>query len=219
MAWILPREALVSRRHYLAAIWLSIFAALLFTFPIRTLASPPSASNFQGTCTSNRVSASLSGLNEVPPNASTATGSVTLDINSTTGQITVNMTVSGLTSSATAAHIHTGVAGVNGAVLVTFVGIPATTNFTYSMINTTTPANASNILANPPGFYVNVHSTTFPGGEIRGQLSCVAAAGPTASRSVAPSEVPEADSLLLVAGGLGGLVTWLGWQRHKRRKS
>lgn len=32
---------------------------------------------------------------------------------------------------------------------------------------------------------------------------------------VAPSEVPEADTLLLMGGGLGGVVTWLGWQRRK----
>jgi hypothetical protein len=32
---------------------------------------------------------------------------------------------------------------------------------------------------------------------------------------VAPSEVPEADTLLLMGGDLGGVVTWLGWQRRK----
>jgi hypothetical protein len=34
---------------------------------------------------------------------------------------------------------------------------------------------------------------------------------------VAPKEVPEADTLLLMGGGLGGLATWLGWQWNKRR--
>lgn len=33
----------------------------------------------------------------------------------------------------------------------------------------------------------------------------------------APAEVPEADTLLLMGGGLGGLATWLGWQRRKLR--
>jgi hypothetical protein len=30
-----------------------------------------------------------------------------------------------------------------------------------------------------------------------------------------PSEVPEGDTLLLMGGGLGGVVSWLGWQRRK----
>lgn len=33
----------------------------------------------------------------------------------------------------------------------------------------------------------------------------------------APPEVPEGDTLLLVGGGLGGLITWLGWQFTKMR--
>lgn len=30
-----------------------------------------------------------------------------------------------------------------------------------------------------------------------------------------PPEVPEADTLILLGCGLGGLATWLGWQRHR----
>jgi hypothetical protein len=41
-----------------------------------------------------------------------------------------------------------------------------------------------------------------------------AAAAPTA-----PPEVPEASSLLLMGSGLGGLATWLGWQRARRGKA
>jgi hypothetical protein len=36
---------------------------------------------------------------------------------------------------------------------------------------------------------------------------------PTPTR--VPSEVPEADTLVLVGGGLGGLVTWMGWQLYR----
>ncbi len=40
-------------------------------------------------------------------------------------------------------------------------------------------------------------------------------APPTPSPTRPVAEVPEADTLFLVGGGLGGLVTWLGWQRHR----
>jgi len=33
-----------------------------------------------------------------------------------------------------------------------------------------------------------------------------------------PRDVPEADTLLLVGGGLGGLTTWVGWQLRARAK-
>ena len=33
-----------------------------------------------------------------------------------------------------------------------------------------------------------------------------------------PRDVPEADTLLLVGGGLGGMTTWLGWQLRTRAK-
>jgi hypothetical protein len=41
---------------------------------------------------------------------------------------------------------------------------------------------------------------------------------PPAPKPVRPAEVPEADTLLLIGGGLGGLATWLGWQWRKARR-
>ena len=38
-----------------------------------------------------------------------------------------------------------------------------------------------------------------------------------ATPTPAPVNVPEADTLLLMSGGLGGLATWVGWQFRKRR--
>jgi hypothetical protein len=35
----------------------------------------------------------------------------------------------------------------------------------------------------------------------------------------APAEVPEADTLLLLGGGLGGLATWLRYQWSRRKNS
>ena len=66
----------------------------------------------------------------------------------------------------TASHIHTGAAGVNGAVLVPF----GATSFERKGCTTTTNAIIDGILANPSGYYVNVHNASYPGGAIRGQL-------------------------------------------------
>jgi hypothetical protein len=48
---------------------------------------------------------------------------------------------------------------------------------------------------------------------------CAAAPTPTPTRTPAPPEVPEANSFLLMASGLGGLATWLGWQRARHSRS
>lgn len=44
-------------------------------------------------------------------------------------------------------------------------------------------------------------------------------ATPTTTPGPTPPEVPEASSFLLMASGLGGLATWLGWQRMRRGKT
>lgn len=78
----------------------------------------------------------------------------------------------------TEAHIHKGVAGVNGPVVVT-LNPPTTGNPGDS--SDCTPADATvltNISQNPAGFYVNVHDAAFPNGAIRGQLL---GSGPPAS--------------------------------------
>jgi hypothetical protein len=65
-------------------------------------------------------------------------------------------------------------------------------------------------------------STVYAGGQftqIGGQARPYFAAfgAPSTSIPVRPAEVPEADTLLLLGGGLGGLATWLRWQWRKRR--
>ena len=66
----------------------------------------------------------------------------------------------------TAAHIHTGAAGANGGIMTTLTlgtnsaGVPVGTTLIEAQF-------ADLITGNQ---YVNVHSATNPGGELRGQL-------------------------------------------------
>jgi len=106
--------------------------------------------------------ASLSGAEEVPSHATSATGSGTVVFNPNTLGITyqVHHTVSG----ATASHIHEAPAGVNGPVIVPFTLVGQGASGSAVL----TQAQANDLLAG--NLYMNVHSPTFPGGEIRGQI-------------------------------------------------
>ncbi len=132
----------------------------------------------------------LSPANEVPPitNAeASATGTATVTLNpvkDSSGNLvsaTVDFTVkySGFpatTTNITAAHIHTGAAGVSGAVFVSANLAAANapvSNGSGSFTTTGNPMTAdqyNQIVANPAGFYFNIHTATNPGGVARGQL-------------------------------------------------
>lgn len=65
------------------------------------------------------ITTPLSGSQEVPPTTSTGTGSGTLTVDLATGTATnIAVTFSGLSGTATAAHIHEGAAGTTGPVVV-----------------------------------------------------------------------------------------------------
>ena len=78
-----------------------------------------------------------------------------------------------------AAHIHAGAAGVNGGVVVTLQVpdpaakdcITAVPDNTPNSITVLTQSELDAIIANPAGFYANVHTAPFPAGAIRGQLA------------------------------------------------
>jgi hypothetical protein len=131
----------------------------------------------------------LTGLGENPPNASPATGFGTVVLNAAQTQITVDESWSGLTAPATASHIH-GPAGVgtNAPVLFPFSGVPNATS--GAIPEQTFAITAPQVAALFAGlYYMNVHTSTFPGGEIRGQLELV----------------PEPSTALLVGLGVVGL--------------
>jgi len=121
----------------------------------------------------------LNGANERPTmNSATSTGAAVFTVNGTTVNYTV--TYQGLASGPTGLHIHSP-AGVNGAagVSIDLLGtaqLPTTGvltgTFTAAAIRTTgVSLDSMLVLFRTGNAYANVHSTMFPGGEIRGQLA------------------------------------------------
>ena len=106
----------------------------------------------------------LSGQNEVPPNASGAsgTGKVELDGN----VIKWNVSYSGMTGPVTAGHLHgPAAAGANAGVVVPFAG-PLASPIVGSA--TLTPAQVDQVKQGL--WYINLHTAANPGGELRGQV-------------------------------------------------
>lgn len=123
--------------------------------------------------------ATLIGANEVPPVVTSATGTATVVLNAAQTQLTVSCSFANLVGTYTASHIHGPAAvGVNAGVKWGFVGAPAGWVFSNAnhdgtlvnfIVTGIVAADVTNL--NNGQFYVNVHSNTSPGGEIRGQLN------------------------------------------------
>lgn len=136
----------------------------------------------------------LSGPNESPANASPGTGFGEADYDNVAHTLHLHVVFSGLTGTTTASHIHaatavalTGTAGV-ATTTPTFAGFPlGVTSGTYDITLDLTLASSYNpsfvtahggTTAGAEAFlvssiangqsYLNVHSSTFGGGEIRG---------------------------------------------------
>lgn len=110
--------------------------------------------------------ARLAGTQEVPPVNSAGSGTAEIQVNTNTNVLTWKVTYTGLSGTATGAHIHGPASpGQNAGVVVPF------TNVTAQPITgqaTITPAQYGDLAAGR--WYVNVHTAANPGGEIRGQL-------------------------------------------------
>jgi hypothetical protein len=168
--------------------------------------------------------ADLTGAAEVPPIGSPGTGHATVIVDPVLNTMHVDVTFSGLEAGTTASHIHCclpspGDAGVNVGIATAVPTFPAfplgVTSGTYShdfgLLDTATynpafvtaqggtvaGAEAALIagLQNRES-YLNVHSTLFPNGEIRGILA-----------------TPEPATFLLMGSGLAALLL----SRSRRR--
>jgi CHRD domain len=140
--------------------------------------------------------ATLNGSQEVPPHATTARGDATVLLDDVALTITCNLSFTGLSAPATAAHIHEPAnPGTNAALVFPFSGVPAATS--GSMPQQTFAITAGQIADLRAGrFYINIHDAVFPGGEIRGQLL---AAPPRTWTSASSVGTVDEDSLAIFA--------------------
>lgn len=147
----------------------------------------------------------LRGTQEVPPTLSTALGSGTLLIDPTSRQLTAAIVTSGLAG--TAAHIHEGVSGINGPILIPLAETAPGSGAWFARA-TLTEAQYGTLLSG--NMYFNVHSTALPAGEIRGQilpqlLSLPGVTGATGNTGTTPAPVTTT-----VDTGLGSGTTGIG---------
>lgn len=133
------------------------------------------------------IDVAVSAAEVFPRTNSTATGTGQLTFNLFTGAVSGAVTLTGIT--ATLAHIHSGIAGTNGPVIVDFVQSGTDPNrWDVEPGGALTADQVGALLAGQ--LYVNVHSAAHPGGEIRGQIKpqgiAVAVAGLSGSNVVPP---------------------------------
>jgi hypothetical protein len=121
-----------------------------------------------GDQTTKSLQAKLAGAQEVPPVNSGGQGSADLSLNTATKQLTWKISFSGLSSDAAAAHIH-GPAGpgANAGVVVNLA--PNGMKNPLEGSATLTDAQIADLMAGKD--YVNIHTATNKGGEIRGQIT------------------------------------------------
>ena len=109
----------------------------------------------------------LTGSQERPgPGDPDGIGVATVTLDSGTGQVCVRWRVRNI-SPAVAAHIHFAPVGVPGKVVVP---LPTPVGSASSGCTTADPALVQAIIDHPAAYYVNVHTSEYPGGAIRGQL-------------------------------------------------
>lgn len=131
------------------------------------MASPATASR-DGSYGGVRFRVELSGAQEVPPADEDGRGIAKVRVNPDKDRLCYSLAVSNIDGDITAAHIHQAPAGVNGPIVVV---LETPSDGPVADCVTIDHALAEAIAANPADYYVNVHSTVFPGGAVRGQLA------------------------------------------------
>jgi CHRD domain len=169
----------------------SIIALLFFGFSNKEVNQVSNQLNKQDPAenfikSSNNFQAHLNGGGEVPPTNTKAQGEATFNLSKDGNSIHYKLTVANI-ENVTMSHIHEGVTGANGPVVVWLY--PSTpppvlkpgrsdgvlAEGTITSANLTGPLTGKSItdLLNDlksGNAYVNVHTSQYPGGEIRGQI-------------------------------------------------
>jgi ABC-type proline/glycine betaine transport system substrate-binding protein len=121
----------------------------------------------------------LNGANERPNAATTsATGVATYVLRG--NELSYTVTVNGLSANTTMSHIHRGDATVAGPIIVPYLVAATqagtvtsgTIDLSFPVVSgtSTITGDSLKVLLNNGNAYTNVHTSTFPGGEIRGQI-------------------------------------------------
>lgn len=97
------------------------------------------------------------------------TGVALITLNPGLGEVCWDLSVSNISLPATASHIHKAPAGVSGPASI-FLSRPDGNGVAQACRAEVDRALLLDILRNPAAYYVNVHTTEFPAGAVRGQL-------------------------------------------------
>jgi hypothetical protein len=115
------------------------------------------------------LTATMNGAAEAPgPGDPDGLGSAAVTVDPAADTVCYALHVVNLGAPPTAAHIHRGAVGVAGPVVV-----PLTTPLdgnASGCVTSVETATVTELMRNPEDFYVNVHTSDFPDGAVRGQL-------------------------------------------------
>jgi hypothetical protein len=140
--------------------------AVAAVLALLTVAATPAAATGKGHNRGRVLTAVLTGEAETAGGDTDGIGVALVRVRAATGSVCYAVAVARV-DTVTVAHIHVGAAGVAGPVVLP---LTAPVDGFARDCATVDPALAAAIVANPAGYYVNVHSAAFPAGAVRGQL-------------------------------------------------
>jgi len=172
----------------------SIFQPFLSGAILLTLIAGVSVGNAQSRAHADSLRAVLVSFNQVPSVLTASSGTFEAQVNSD-GTISFSLSYANMSSAVTQAHIHFGASRTNGGVMVFLCGGPkpacpasgtVTGTLTAADVSVLPATNTDSVI--PQGIqpadlngmleairsgnsYINVHTTNFPNGEIRGQVN------------------------------------------------